>query len=121
MIVFALPALILSYLIGLAGNHLYFDSRPFVVGNYVPLIPHTPDNGFPSDHTLLVSTLAAIGLYWSARLGAMLWVLAVTVAIARVYVGLHHPIDVFGSAVIALGAVSAVYAAFKYGWHKETI
>ncbi len=86
----------------LIGNLLYVDPRPFVVGHFIPLIPHVPDNGFPSDHTLLAAALAAIGMYWNKWLGLALWVIAIAIAIARVYVGLHHPIDVLGSIVFAL-------------------
>lgn len=65
---FAMPALALTYVAGVVSNHLYVDPRPFVVGHFTPLVPHAPDNGFPSDHTLLVSALAAIG-----TIGAIPW------------------------------------------------
>ena len=110
MAVFGVPAALLAYLLGLLGNQLYIDPRPFVVGHFTPLIAHAPDNGFPSDHTLLVSAIAAVGTFWSIRLGLVLWVIALIVAVARVYVGLHHPIDVLGSIAMALVAVPAWYA-----------
>ena len=114
MIVFALLALVITYLIGLIGGYLYADPRPFVVGGFVPLIPHAADNGFPSDHALLASALAMLGLYWNRKLGALLWLLAVIVAIARVYVGVHHAIDVIGSMIIAIAGVSIGYAVSNY-------
>ena len=115
MIVFALVAALLTYAIGIIGNHVYFDPRPFVVGHFIPLIPHAPDNGFPSDHVLLVSAIASIGMFWNRRLGVVLWILAIIVAIARVWVGVHHPIDVLGSITISLLTVSAVYVGWKRG------
>jgi undecaprenyl-diphosphatase len=121
MVTFAVPAAALSYLVGLVGNLVYFDPRPFVVGHFTPLILHVPDNGFPSDHTLLVSTVAAMSMYWNRKLGLLLWAIAIIVAVARVYVGLHHPMDVIGSMIIAMAAVSAAYWFFKYVWHQEII
>jgi len=113
MILFALPALILTYAVGVAGNHLYFDPRPFVVGHFTPLVAHAPDNGFPSDHTLLVSAIAAIGFCWNRKLGAVLAALALIVGVARVAVGLHHPIDVVASMAIAAVLTSAVFLVFR--------
>ncbi len=121
ILVFALPSLAFIYLLALLGGYIYFDTRPFVVGNFTPLIPHTPDNGFPSDHALLVSAVAAIGIYLNRKLGIVLWVLALTVAAARVYVGLHHPIDVAGSMAISILATSVIYFLIKNVWPKETI
>lgn len=107
--VFSLIALLLSYVLGLVAGHLYFDPRPFVVGHFTPLIPHIADNGFPSDHALLVSAVAAVGMFLNRKLGWWLWLLAVVVAVARVYVGVHHATDVIGSFVISLFATSLVY------------
>ena len=119
IVLFSLSSLILSYIIGLLAGHVYFDPRPFVVGHFTPLIAHAPDNGFPSDHALLVSAIATIGSYLSWRLGVVLWVLGLIVAIARVYIGLHHAIDVVGSLVIAVIATSAVFLFITYVYHKE--
>jgi len=113
MAMFALSALALTYIIGLISGYLYFDPRPFVVGNFTPFIPHASDNGFPSDHTLLVSALAMIGLYWNRKLGILLWIFAIIVGIARVYVGVHHTVDIIGAMVIAVIATSLVFVVNK--------
>lgn len=110
---FAVPAGLLAYLFGIGASYLYFDPRPFVVGHFTPLIPHMPDNGFPSDHTLLAAALAAVGTYWDARLGAVLWFLAALIAAGRIYTGLHHPLDVIASVLIALIAAAAWRAAYN--------
>jgi undecaprenyl-diphosphatase len=43
----------LAYIVAQVIAYFYFDSRPFVIGHFQPLIPHVADNGFPSDHMLL--------------------------------------------------------------------
>jgi undecaprenyl-diphosphatase len=118
MALFAVPAGLLAGVFDLLGNYLYYDPRPFVVGHFEPLIAHIPDNGFPSDHTLFAATFAAVGMYWNRWLGIVLWAIALLVAVARVYVGLHHPIDVLGGIVIALVAVSLWNAVLAYAWRK---
>lgn len=111
---FAIPAGLFTYALGKLGSHFYFGPRPFVVEHFIPLVSHAPDNGFPSDHTLLASALAAVGMFWNRRLGVALWSIAIIVAASRVYVGVHHPIDVLGSMAFAIVAVSAWYAVLKY-------
>ena len=119
ILMFAVPSLALTYLLALLASHLYYDPRPFVLGNFTPLIPHAPDNGFPSDHALLVSAIAIIGSYLNRKLGAALWVFGLLVAIARVYVGVHHPIDVTASICISILATSIVYFCITCVWHTE--
>lgn len=97
--VFNLPV---AYAIAVAGRLLYFDPRPFVVGHFVPMISHATDNGFPSDHTLLCSSIAAIFSLSDKLARLALWMVASAVAISRVYVGVHHVTDVAGSVAISI-------------------
>jgi undecaprenyl-diphosphatase len=113
MVLFAALALPLIYLTSLIASALYDNPRPFVVGNFTPLIPHAPNNGFPSDHTLLVSAIAAVCSFYSRRVGVILWVIALYVGISRVYVGVHHPVDIVGSAVIAVIVSLIVFQGIK--------
>ena len=108
--VIALPAV---YVAAKIASWLYVDPRPFVVGHFTPLVPHAPDNGFPSDHTLLVSAIAAIIFPFDRKTSVLVWIIAVLVGISRVYVGIHHPIDVVGSIVIAIAASAIAYQAFR--------
>jgi len=82
--------------------HFYYDPRPFVTGHFEPLIPHEPDNGFPSDHTLLSAATASLLFPFEKKLSSVAWLLTALVAFSRVYVGVHHPADVLGSIGIAM-------------------
>ena len=113
IIIFGAIALPLIYLTALIAGHLYNNPRPFVVEHFVPLIPHDADNGFPSDHVLLASAIAAIWTIYSRRIGLVLWAAAVAIGIARVYVGVHHPTDIIGSALIAGAITFALYVFVK--------
>ncbi|HEX8993713.1 MAG TPA: phosphatase PAP2 family protein [Candidatus Paceibacterota bacterium] len=113
MLLFLVPSGLLALLLAWIGGHLYTDPRPFVVGNFIPLVPHAPDNGFPSDHMLLASWLAMVASIKDKRFGAVLWVVALVIGAARVYVGVHHAIDIVGSAIIACVAVIAWRAVFR--------
>ena len=117
-IIFGVIALPTIYLVSKIGAWLYFDPRPFVAGHFTPLISHAPDNGFPSDHVLLTSAIASIIFPFSKRVSAGIWMIAVLVGISRVYVGIHHPIDIIGSVAIATAVSACVYL---YLWKKKII
>lgn len=102
MAAFGIMALPIMYIVLKIVALLYFDPRPFVVDHFIPLIPHEPDNGFPSDHTLLSAATAAIIYPYAKRLSLALWLLTLLVGASRVYTGVHHPVDVLGSILIAI-------------------
>jgi undecaprenyl-diphosphatase len=109
LILLSIISLPLAYILAFIAGKLWYDPRPFVVGHFTPLVAHAANNGFPSDHMLLAATVAMIGWYLSRRLGTILWILALIVGLARVAAGVHHIVDIFGSALIAIVAVSAVW------------
>lgn len=102
MVLLSICAGILTGIAALAAGRLYFDPRPFVVNHFIPLIPHDADNGFPSDHVLVLALAAAAMYPFSRKISAILWLITILVAISRVYADVHHPIDVIGSMLIAI-------------------
>jgi undecaprenyl-diphosphatase len=85
--------------------------RPFMLGLGTTLIPHAPDPSFPSDHLTFVWTAACSLLLHgrTRRAGAMLALAGVPTAWARIYLGVHFPLDIMGSMLIAV--VSATLCA----------
>lgn len=113
ILIFGAIALPIIYLTALIAGHFYNNPRPFVIEHFVPLIPHNDDNGFPSDHVLLASAIASVWIVYRRRIGLMLWVFACLIGIARVYVGVHHPIDIIGSVIIAGFITWVLYVSVK--------
>jgi undecaprenyl-diphosphatase len=112
IILAALSILIAFGMASLAGI-LYYDPRPFVVEHISPLIPHIPDNGFPSDHTLYGMVTAATVFIYRRKTGIILGILAVLAGAARVIAGVHHPIDIIGGAAMAIVATFISWVLFK--------
>jgi undecaprenyl-diphosphatase len=110
---FGLITLPLAYIFAKIAGHFYFDARPFVVGNFTPLIPHAADNGFPSDHTLLAGALAASVMCSSRKFSIALWIIAILIGISRVAAGIHHWGDIAGSIVIVLLAALIAHLVLK--------
>ncbi|GGP22689.1 undecaprenyl-diphosphatase [Silvimonas iriomotensis] len=91
--------LLISQVVSLALPH----ERPFVMGLGQTWIEHAPDNSMPSDHlTLLWSVACSFLLNPSARrLGAALWLAGLPVAWARIYLGVHFPLDMLGALLVS--------------------
>jgi undecaprenyl-diphosphatase len=94
-------ALLMAWVAGL----LYYHTRPFVVEGVQPLISHQPDNGFPSDHTLLAMVSSGVLFVHNRKAGLLLGILGILIGIARVIAKLHYPIDILGGIGIAIASV----------------
>ena len=97
---------------GLLGK-LWFHDRPFVDHPHatVLLVHHAPDNSFPSDHASVAFAVAFAVLAFHRRLGAVLVLGAAAVAVDRIFVGVHYPVDVGASLLVGLGAAVLVVTA----------
>jgi glycosyltransferase 2 family protein len=74
---------------------------------------HATGAGFPSGHTAVVTALAtAASPYLPRPLRRAVWLAVVIVGVARVYVGAHLPVDVFGGAAVGWVVGSLVHLAF---------
>jgi len=106
-----LPIILIAFKI---ASHLYYNPRPFVAEHFQPLIYHKANNGFPSHHMLLVSFISAIVFIFDRRFSLILWVLAFFVGISRVYVGVHHSVDILGSFLITVISITSGYFLLRY-------
>ncbi|HSX07408.1 MAG TPA: phosphatase PAP2 family protein [Candidatus Saccharimonadales bacterium] len=104
-VIAAIIGAVVAVVLAKIGSKLFYNPRPFVVGHFKPWLPHGNDNGFPSDHTLLASYLAALCLWYSRKLGAVLFAIALAIGLARVAAGVHHLIDIIGA--IICGTIGA--------------
>ena len=98
----------------------WFEPRPFMIGLGRTLMAHVPENSFPSDHTTFILT---VGFALIATRAAPMWgkavsVLGVLVAWARIYLGLHFPLDMVASALIAclFGLLAALLVSAVQRW-----
>ncbi|MFN2560406.1 MAG: phosphatase PAP2 family protein [Jatrophihabitans sp.] len=105
----AVVGLGLTLLFILIAAKLHTDPRPFVQNPHLhPLISHSADNGFPSDHSAAAGLIAMLVTLRDRLVGAFLWLIAIGVGAARMAAHVHHLQDV--AAGLALGAVAAVLA-----------
>lgn len=110
-----LLGLFLNQVIGLAWSH----PRPFMIGLGHTLIPHVADSSFPSDHlTLWWAVAFSLLLQRGPRIaGIGLALLGVPIAWARIYLGVHFPLDMLGAATVA--ALSSWLTLREARWYLE--
>ncbi len=81
--------------------------RPFIADTRARVVGYHPETySFPSGHTatgFAVATVLAFAL--PRRRAALAWALAAGIAISRIYIGVHYPLDVAAGVIagIALG------------------
>ncbi|MGS0741250.1 phosphatase PAP2 family protein [Glaciimonas sp. GG7] len=105
--------MVLNQLISLLWEH----PRPFVIGLGNNFVTHAPDSSFPSDHlTLLLAVAFSFLLHPRLRvIGLLFTLMGLPVAWARMYVGVHFPLDMLGAVVVA--AVSAGLGSVTAKWY----
>jgi undecaprenyl-diphosphatase len=91
-------ALGINQLIGLVWTH----PRPFVMGIGHTFLEHAPDSSFPSDHVTIFASIALTLLLGGAkRYGLLIALSGLAIAWARIFVGVHFPLDMAGAVVVA--------------------
>ncbi|WP_391207331.1 undecaprenyl-diphosphatase [Psychrobacillus sp. L4] len=80
---------------------VYYHPRPFVTHHVHQLVPHTVDSSFVSDHAVLVFAIAWIFIMRNDRLKYPILIWAIVVGLSRIYVGVHYPADLIGSALLS--------------------
>jgi undecaprenyl-diphosphatase len=80
---------------------LVHEPRPFVTYHLSPLVTFDPDLSFPSKHATISSVVAFSFLFHRSKLTILMIILALLVAVARVFVGVHYPLDVLAGICVA--------------------
>lgn len=108
MIIQAVISFLLAEAIGKISGLFYSHNQPFaVLPDVIQLVEHRIDNSFPSDHTILFFAISFSIWLVRKKVGAIWLLIACTVGISRIWVGVHYPIDIIVGAII--GVISAVF------------
>ncbi|HDR7778442.1 TPA: undecaprenyl-diphosphatase [Bacillus tropicus] len=109
MVIQAMVAFVIAEVIGKIAGKFHLNYQPFAELPHVnKLVDHAVDNSFPSDHTILFFSICFS--FWLVRkkTGWLWLILALCVAISRIWVGVHYPFDVAVGALV--GCISAVFS-----------
>jgi undecaprenyl-diphosphatase len=101
----------LNQIIGLFWQH----PRPFTIGLGLAWLPHAADSSFPSDHAAVFASVGiSLLLAGEAALAIASLAVGLSVAWARVYLGVHFPLDMLG----AVGVAAIAYAVVAPAWRR---
>lgn len=117
----ALGSAFLALFVGrILAQSLPFRVRPLHDPRFHFVVPHGLDeheaagwSAFPSDHAMLYFALATGVFIASRRAGALLFLHAlIIVSLPRMYLGLHHPTDIIGGAILGMCAALVMTRPF---------
>ena len=89
-------------------RYFYHRSRPFSALGFEPLIGEVNQGAFPSGHAAFYFALAIAVYFLDQKKGKYLLAAAAVIGLARIFVGVHWPMDIVGGALAALFSVLAV-------------
>ena len=87
-------------------KNLVARERPFNTDPTLDNLAHEDSFSFPSGHTSASFAAALSLIYYHKKEGIAAIILAVLIALSRIYICVHYPTDVLGGVVV--GAVSAI-------------
>ena len=90
----------------------WFHPRPFAAGFGQQFLEHSPDASFPSDHGTILFSIALALLLSKSRFGPVTLVMALATAWARIYLGVHWPLDMLGAFAVAMVAAPLASTLF---------
>ena len=90
----------------------YHHERPFSFYGFVPLISEAGWS-FPSGHAAWFFAMAMTVWFINRKWGAWFFIFAIVNGIARVYVGVHWPLDIVGGAVVGILSALVVHWILK--------
>lgn len=95
----------------------YVHPRPFDALGIQSLIPES-GNSFPSGHAAFLFALAATLFYYNRHWGGWYFALALINGAARVFAGVHWPLDVLGGLVIGVLSSMVIHSLLKTSFNE---
>jgi undecaprenyl-diphosphatase len=98
-------------------RYLWFRPRPFVALNFIPLINQSADEAaFPSGHASFYFALSTIVYFYNKKVGTAFYAITTLIVLARVFVGVHWPLDILAGALLGILTAWVFNKLFrKYG------
>lgn len=104
----SLIAIALALAISFGISSIFYVPRPFVKGNFTPLIPHSDSSSFPSRHAAGGFAMSASTFSTNTILGTLSAAVSILMVLGRIYAGLHSKTDIIAGVII--GGLCAIFA-----------
>lgn len=96
------------------ANLLYFRERPFVHYQVNLLFYQPTDSSLPSNAAVIGFSIATAAWLHNRRFGVALYILAALFGFARIYCGVHYPLDILAGALLGAFAAGLLYLATPF-------
>lgn len=120
-VILTLISLPLVFLFTKIMHIFFYQPRPFVTLPIETLISHSSSASFPSLHTSIAFTIAFAFLFTKSKWSSIFLVLATWVGFARIFVGVHYPLDILGGILVSLLSVLLAQNLKKFLASKEDL
>lgn len=98
----ALVVIIASLAVNLLIGLVWYHARPLALGLGHTYFSHAPDASFPSDHATVFAAAGFALLKGETRLsGRILLAMGAVVGWARIFLGVHFPLDILGAFIVS--------------------
>lgn len=97
------------YVLNLLIGYFAMRHRPFVDHEVNKLVEKVATSkSFPSDHAALAFVIASLLSFFYPRWSRAFYVWAFLIALSRIFVGVHYPLDVAAGIIIGIAVALAV-------------
>jgi len=83
------------------------ERPPFILG-FVPLIKAPRRPSFPSGHASFFLSFSLVICYYRLELGLLFLVFGILIFLARVFAGVHWPLDIIGSFIVSIFSLGLI-------------
>jgi len=80
----------------------YFRPRPFIALQVHQLLEHSASSSFPSGHAAFFFALSAVIYFYNKKAGLLFFAASFLIGLARIFVGIHYPLDILAGALIGI-------------------
>ncbi|OGZ00097.1 MAG: hypothetical protein A2945_00160 [Candidatus Liptonbacteria bacterium RIFCSPLOWO2_01_FULL_52_25] len=94
-------------------HFFYHYPRPYIALNFTPLVAES-SYSFPSGHAAWFFALAMAVYYHNRKLGIFYFVCAALISLARVFAGVHWPLDILTGAVFGVLSAMIIHKLLKF-------
>jgi undecaprenyl-diphosphatase len=108
----ALAVILARGIVTEAIRFFYNVPRPFALLGFSPLISESGAS-FPSGHMAWFFALALIMWFTNRKWGIWYFVLSAVMGVARIYAGIHWPLDILGGIVVGLASGWFIHWLFR--------
>ena len=106
-------AIVSRFIVVALIRHFYYNPRPFLIlQNVHQLLEHDTESSFPSGHMAFYFALATVLYRYDRKIGITAFVLSGLMGFARIFVGVHWPLDIVAGIVV--GVATALLSCKAY-------